>query len=240
VPVEIVSTPSKKGHGVAHVDEQRTAAAVVESIVAATKPPASWRVPEIDRQQLYDDLEWCKTWWEVEQLTSPSHLRLKARQLKKVASAADELRSLLYGDENRIIRLHIGQVWQNDVSFLSLLPVLDELAAAAKRKPSGLDATEVGRSPTSPAGYLFATALPHVFERHFGRRAGISPSHETHKHDGTTIEHDPGPYIRFALAVCEQFQIKIPQGKHQGRSYSEKTIIKAMEDARTNRPRRRM
>jgi hypothetical protein len=65
---------------------------------------------------------------------------------------------------------------------------------------------------------LFGAWLPPVFERHWGRRAGVVCS--------LASGAAGGPYVRFAAAVAAEF----------GLAVSAETVAAALKAARRNRP----
>jgi hypothetical protein len=111
-------------------------------------------------------------------------------------------------------------------SFPRFLAGLDRVIEAATDRAASLPNVAVLLLPRSPVEYLVANELKRVFEKHFGRTAGIS-------RDPISTSKAGGPYIRFVMAALRELGIT-----NNGKPYKSETIARAITDVRTGRVRR--
>lgn len=86
-------------------------------------------------------------------------------------------------------------------SDLERLLLLVEAARRRRSTPSGDSLIIDLTADASPEGWLIGRALPEIYERHFGRRFGISKPHRSKGNPS-------GPGVKFILASLECLGIK--------------------------------
>jgi hypothetical protein len=187
---------------------------------------------DLDLEKLREDLEWARILYLTRQ-----EFRSRGPELqKKIDSLAKAVRrvELLLDDKQvrKEIARHKRFNEQDPRELILLLRTAVERPSSHcppteppwARQAAGQFIHELGMGERSAFEWLVGQYLPHLFQEHFGRRAGRSRG--THGLGG--------PYMRFAKQVLIELGIT-----NHDRAYSDESISKALSKPRPDRGRRK-
>ena len=207
-------------------------AAVVERIIAAvrtvvrkTEFEKEWEL-NLDRNWLVSDLLDAGTKWRLfTALDSDKGARERAKLFSAISDKAKDFKEcLLNNTDQRYAARQIASTFSNASDFDAFLAGLDHTIETAETLTQQNKQGGWVRLSRPPNEWFAAEILPPIFERNFGRRAGVS-----RKDPSRSKAHSAdSPFIRFAVAVMREMGMQI----------SAETVARALKDVRAGRERR--
>jgi hypothetical protein len=152
-------------------------------------------------------------WFFRSTLDNPARARQQNRLFRAVADRAAKLKEALHRDDSYAARCLFPGKRGKD-----FLDMLDGLAVKGAERLASDSPVRLDRSPIS---WFVGEVLPPIFDRNYGRTAGISRNPLTGKVSG--------PYVRFAVAVVMELL---------GRRISGETVAGALKGVKSKRTRR--